>query len=304
MGGLGFLGSNLSRVLLRKGYSVRVFDKLYCSRKLIKDIEDKVEVVEGDAEKPQDVIDALRNIDIVIDLVHTTVPGTSMQEPVYDVQTNVVSHVGWLSQLNKTKLNHIIYVSSGGTVYGIPQNNPIREDHPTHPICSYGITKLAVEKYIAMYADIFGIDYCICRPANAYGEKQHLHVGQGVIGVFMEQCLQEQPINIWGDGSVIRDYLYVEDMAEAIAGLIQHQGDNRVFNISSGIGYSINDVVNIIRNDLKIQVQVNYLEPRDFDVPVNILDNSRLIRETGWKMRTDLASGIRRVCNYLKTFLV
>ena len=217
------------------------------------------------------------------------------------MQTNVVSHAGWLSQINKTGLRRIIYISSGGTVYGIPQNNPIGEDHPTEPISSYGITKLAIEKYIAMYANIQGIDYRICRPANVYGEGQHLHIGQGAIGVFLEQCLKKQPIEIWGDGTVCRDYLYVTDMAQAIVRLIAHQGKVRVFNISSGIGYSLNDIIKIIRDDLKIPVKVNYLKSRTFDIPLNILNSSCLMQETGWKPQIDLVSGMSRVYEYLKS---
>jgi len=303
MGGMGFIGSHLSRLLLHEGYSVRIFDKLFGSRSLIADIERKIEIDEGDADRPEDILRALRDIDIAVDFIHSTVPGVSMKDPAYDVQSNVVSHAAWLSQLNKTKLRRIIYVSSGGTVYGIPRENPLREDHPTEPICSYGITKLAVEKYIAMYSDIYGIDYRICRPANVYGEGQHLHVGQGVIGVFLEQCLKKQSIEIWGDGTVSRDYNYVEDMVRGVVELIQHNGEGRIFNISSGRGYSLNDIITIIRDDLKIPVHVNYLSARGFDVPVNILDSSRLMRETGWKPQIDLMTGMRRVYDYLKTLL-
>jgi UDP-glucose 4-epimerase len=303
MGGLGFIGSHLSRLLLAEGYSVRIFDKLYGSRNLIADIQGKVEIEEGDAERPEDILRSLQGIDIAIDLIHTTVPGTSMQDSAYDVQTNVAAHAGWLSQLHKTRLRRIIYVSSGGTVYGIPQKNPIGEDHPTEPISSYGITKLAIEKYIAMYANIEGIDYRICRPANVYGEGQHLHVGQGAIGVFLERCLKNQPIEIWGDGTVSRDYIYVADMVQAIVEVIAHQGVSRVFNISSGIGHSLNDIITIFRDDLQIPVKVNYVKSRKFDVPVNILDSSRLMRETGWKPQIDMADGLRIVYKYLKTSL-
>ncbi|OGP49441.1 MAG: hypothetical protein A2Y79_10010 [Deltaproteobacteria bacterium RBG_13_43_22] len=300
LGGLGFIGSHLSRLLLKEGYSVRLFDKLYNSRKLIADIQEKVEIEEGDAERPEDILRSLENMDVVIDLIHTTVPGASMQDPVYDVQTNVVPHVSWLSQLHKTKLKRIIYISSGGTVYGIPQKNPIGENHPTEPISSYGITKLAIEKYIALYANIQGIDYRICRPANVYGEGQHLNIGQGVIGVFLECGLKGQPIEIWGDGSIKRDYLYVTDMVQGIAKLIEHRGGNRIYNISSGVGYSLNDIIEIIRNELKIPVRVQYLPSRMFDVPINILDNSRFKLEMDWVPQTDLVAGMRRVYEYLK----
>ena len=303
MGGLGFIGSHICRRLLYEGCSIRIFDKLYGSRHLIGDIENQVEIDEGDAERPQAVIKALRDVDMVIDLVHTTLPSVSMQNPAYDVQSNVISHASWLSQLNKTKIRRIIYISSGGTVYGIPKNNPIKEDHPTDPISSYGVTKLTIEKYVTMYAKAYGIDYRICRPANIYGEGQRLHVGQGVVGVFLERCLKGQPIEIWGDGTVSRDFLYIDDMVEAVVRLMVHEGASSIFNISSGVGYSVNHIVSIIQNELKLPVDVRYMASRSFDVPINILDNSQLKKETGWQPKTDLISGIWRVYHYLNSSL-
>jgi UDP-glucose 4-epimerase len=303
MGGLGFIGSHLSRLLLQEGYQIRIFDRLYGSRNLIADIQDQVDIEEGNAERPEDILHSLRDIDIAIDLIHTTVPGVSMNDPVYDIQTNIISHAGWLPLLRQTKLSRIIYVSSGGTVYGVPQINPIREDHPTEPMCSYGITKLAIEKYVAMYSNMIGIEYRICRPSNVYGEGQHLNIGQGVIGVFLERCLKEQPIEIWGDGTIRRDYLYVTDMVRGISKLINNQGDHKVFNISSEIGYSLNDIIAIIRDELKISVVVNYMKSRKYDVPVNILDSSRLRLETGWNPQTDIVNGMHHVCDNLRRSL-
>ena len=301
MGGLGFIGSHLCKLLLHEGYHVRVFDKLYGSRNLVNDIEESIEVIEGDIEKSEDVLRSLQDVDIVIDLIHSTVPGSSMQNPTYDAQSNILSHISWLSQLNKTKLARIIYISSGGTVYGIPRENPINENHPTDPICSYGITKLAIEKYVAMYSNMFGIDYKICRPANVYGEGQHLQTGQGVISVFLDMCLRKRTIEIWGDGKTCRDYINVKDMVRAILEISLYQGQHKVFNISSAKGYSLNDIITIIHDELKIPVQVNYLKSREFDVPTNILCNKLLTESTGWKPEVDLSNGMTMVYDYLKS---
>lgn len=302
MGGLGFIGSHLCRALLKCNYQVRIFDKLYGSRNLIHDIQEKLEIEEGDIEKPKDVLQSLKEIDVAIDLIHTTVPGSSMQNPAYDVNSNVVSSVNWLSLLKKTHLSRIIYLSSGGTVYGVPKKNPIDEDHLTDPICSYGITKLAIEKYVAIFANLNGIEYRICRPSNVYGEGQRLNIGQGVIGVFLERALKGQPIEIWGDGTVSRDYLYVKDLVNGIMELIAHKGKEHVFNISTGAGRSLNDLISIIRHKLNIPLKVTYKRSRGFDVPVNILDNKRLKNETGWEPKTEITEGIRRVYDWLKIF--
>lgn len=303
LGGLGFIGSHLCRLLLKQGYPVKIFDKLYGSRHLIVDIANEIEVVEGDAERTDDVIRAAQDADIIIDLIHTTVPGASMSDAAYDVQSNVVSHADWLSNLNKTSIKKIIYISSGGTVYGIPRSNPIGEDHPTDPISSYGITKLAIEKYVAMFAGSQGIDYRICRPSNVYGEGQHLHVGQGVIGVFLDRALKSESIDIWGDGTVKRDYLYVTDMVQAIALLVEYNGSKKIFNISSGRGHSLNEILDIMLRDFRLNPEVRYLPVRGFDVPVNVLDHSSLSRETGWAPQTDLITGMRNMCRWLKNSL-
>ena len=300
MGGLGFIGSHLSRALLKDNYRVRIFDKLYASRNLIHDIEQHVEIIEGDVERVEDVLQCLEDADMAINLIHTTVPGSSMEDPAYDVLSNVVSCTRWLSRLNETDLKRLIYISSGGTVYGIPQYNPITEEHPTDPMCSYGITKLAVEKYTAMYAEFNGVEYRICRPANVYGEGQRLNIGQGVIGVFLENALKGKPIVIWGDGTNRRDYLYVKDLIDAVMSIMQHEEKQRVFNISTGIGYSLNDIVDIIRKELNIPIKVSYKPSRGFDVPENVLSSERLQNESGWRVTTGLKEGMRKVYESLK----
>lgn len=301
MGGLGFIGSHLCRALLQEGYRVRIFDKLYGSRMLISDIEADIEIMESDIERPEDVLRALEGMDVAVHLIHTTVPGSSMHDPAYDVQSNVVSAARWLSSLKETELTKIIYISSGGTVYGNPKTNPICEDHSTEPVSSYGITKLAVEKYVAMYAGLFGIQYRIVRPSNVYGEGQRLNIGQGVIGVFLDRALEGKPIEIWGDGTNKRDYLYAKDLVNGILKLMRHEGNGRVFNISTATGYSLNEIITIIRDETRLPVEVVYKPSRGYDVPVNILDNTLIKSETGWQPETNLRDGIRNVYQWMES---
>ncbi|MBN1277359.1 MAG: NAD-dependent epimerase/dehydratase family protein [Deltaproteobacteria bacterium] len=300
MGGLGFIGSHLTRKLLASGYRIRIFDKLYGSHDLVSDLADRVEILEGDIEKPEDAVNALEDIDIVIDLIHTTVPGSSMLNPVYDIQSNIASHVHWLKHLADTEVKKVIYVSSGGTVYGIPREIPITETHPTNPLSSYGITKLCIEKYVAMYSELYGIRHLICRPSNVYGEGQRLNIGQGVIGVFLDRAMRCQPIEIWGNGESKRDYLYVSDLVEAIATLLSYSGKEKVFNVSTGKGYSVNDIVRVIEENTTLDVHVHREPVRGFDVPENVLDNLLLSEQTGWKPGVDLQEGIRRVYGWMK----
>lgn len=300
MGGLGFIGSHICRSLIENNFAVRVFDKLYASTDLVNDCLNNLEILQGDIQKSGDVISALKDVDIVIDLIHTTVPGSSMKDVGYDIQSNVEAHARWLSRINEVSITRIIYISSGGTVYGPPKYLPVDEQHPTDPISSYGITKLAVEKYVAMYAGMNGVSYCICRPSNVYGEGQRLNIGQGVIGVFLDRAMREEPIEIWGDGEVTRDYLHISDLTSAVLGLIDYSGEKTHFNVSSSMGYSLNEICRTIEAVMGRPLLLSYRQTRSFDVRVNILDSRRLREEIDWRPKTELYEGIMKMYEYLR----
>lgn len=223
-----------------------------------------------------------------------------MKDPVFDVATNVISKVSWLPYLAETAVRKVIYVSSGGTVYGLPQSIPITEKHPTDPICSYGITKLTIEKYVAMYAGSAGIDFRILRPSNVYGPGQQLHLGQGVIGVLAAKAMRGHKLEIWGSGDEQRDYLFVDDLVDAFHKILDYEGPERIFNVSSGKGHSVNDIVCLLRTHLTPFPPIQYADSRDFDVPVNILDSSLLRRTTSWVPQVDLKTGLARTIEWLK----
>jgi UDP-glucose 4-epimerase len=301
LGGLGFIGSHLCRGLVRQGHFVRIFDRVDESHESVKDLEQSIEIVASDISRPQEVVKTLADATVVINLVHTTVPGSSMEDPGYDIVSNVATTVGWLQYLNETDVRKLIYFSSGGTVYGTPETIPISETHCTNPLSSYGITKLAIEKYTAMYADRFGIDYCVVRPSNVYGPGQRLHYNQGVIGIMASRALRGEVLEVWGEGTDQRDYLFVDDVVSAILKLVAYEGLLRIFNISSGIGHSVGDVISVLRTHINPFPKVKYLPARGFDVPVNILDSSRLRNETGWHATMDFEEGIRRTIQWLKS---
>lgn len=299
-GGLGFIGSHLCRALVNSGYSVRIFDRANESHELVKDFEHEIEIVAGDIGRLADVANALAGVTVLINLIHTTVPGSSMKDPAYDVTSNVANAARWLELLGESSVRKVIYFSSGGTVYGVPEKTPITEDHPTDPLNSYGITKLAIEKYVAMHARRFGIDYCIARPANVYGPGQRLHYGQGVIGIMASRALRGEVLEVWGEGTDLRDYLFIDDLVSAFMKLLEYRGPAHVFNVSSGAGHSVLDVIAALRPHIEPFPEVVYLPARHFDVPVNILDSTRLQNETGWQPTVDFAEGIRRTVEWLK----
>lgn len=296
LGGLGFIGSHLCRALVAHGQSVRIFDRDSASRE---SLEDQTEIVTGDISRPEDVVGAIGDATVLINLVHTTVPGTSMKDPGADIIDNVVSSARWLKEIKDTKLRRIIYFSSGGTVYG-QSETPITEDHPTNPLNSYGITKLAIEKYTAMYAAHHGIDCCIVRPSNVYGPGQQLQHGQGVIGIMASRALRQEKLEVWGEGTHRRDYLYIDDLVGAIIKLFDYSGACRIFNVSSGEGHSVNEVISELRELIEPFPEIEYLRERSIDVAMNVLDSSRLRNETGWAPKVRFKEGIQRTVERMK----
>src|SRR5436190_158729 len=158
MGGFGFIGSEVCRALVAAGYPVRVFQKDSSSPARLGATAKQMDVVRVDLSSPVAVIAALKDAHTFVHLIHTTVPGSSMSSPAFDLQSNVVALTGWLSRLHETSVKRVIYISSGGTVYGVAKTLPVREEHDLNPICAYGITKLACEKFVAMYSKLAGVD--------------------------------------------------------------------------------------------------------------------------------------------------
>jgi UDP-glucose 4-epimerase len=182
----------------------------------------------------------------------------------------------------------------------VPRVTPIRESHPTDPISSYGIHKLAIEKYLHMNHALYGLDYRVLRVANAYGERQRTDKAQGAVAAFLERALRGEPIQIWGDGSVVRDYVYAGDIAHAFLQVVQYQGQERVFNIGSGQGVSLNELVDAIATVIGRRPGVEYTPGRQFDVPINVLDISRAQQHLGWQPRTRLIDGLRRTYEWMR----
>jgi len=302
-GGGGFIGSAIADRLLLDGHELCIFERPRVEPYRRFAEGEIVHWLTGDLMSVHDVGNAIDGADAVLHLVSTTLPKSSNDDPIYDVQSNLVATLQMLNVMVTKKVRKIVFISSGGTVYGNPVYLPIDEKHPTEPRVSYGITKLAIEKYLLMYQQLHGIKTTILRVSNPFGERQRVETAQGVVGAFLMKAIQNQPLEIWGDGNVVRDYLYVGDVAEAFARAVAYEGPKSVFNVSSGVGKSLNELIDVIENVLGREVVRRYQPCRPFDVPVNILDNSLAKSELGWQLHVGFENGIAKTAQWMRQSL-
>ncbi len=298
-GGGGFLGSHLTEELLEREYKVRILELPQKEYPNLTPFLDKIELIKGDFTNLSIIQSAVKDVDFVFHLAYTVLPQDSMKDPAFDLKTNVIGSIQLFEVCRKQKIKKIIFSSSGGTVYGIPQILPIPETHPTNPLCSYGVTKITIEKYLNMYHHLYNLDYVILRGSNFYGGRWNPLRQQGAVDVFLNKVKTREPIIIWGDGEVIRDYIYIKDAVEAFILSCEKQTTNKIFNIGDGKGTSLNELLTLIKEVTGEEVEVRYEQGRPFDVPVNILDIEQAKKELGWQPKISLKDGILKAWQHL-----
>ena len=297
VGASGFIGSHLVDGLLATGCQVRALARhlpgLISATALANQALKLLPLSMADGLALQQ---AIEGADLVFHLASGSLPQSSNRDPHADVQVNLLGALKVLEAARLAQVKRLVMVSSGGTVYGVPQEVPIPEHHPTDPTCSYGINKLAIEKYVALYRQLHGLDGLVLRVANPFGERQRLDATQGVVPVFLGKALRGEPLQIWGDGSTVRDFLYVSDVVGALLAAAHYKGEERLFNVGSGEGLSLNQLVALLETELQQPLTVEYLPSRGFDVPTNVLCIERARRCLGWSPQVPVTEGLRRLC--------
>ena len=296
LGAGGFIGTNLCRALVGRVAHLRAFGR----RQSFPEALHGCEWTPGDFADPTCTAAAVAGCDVVFHLVNATTPASANVDKVADLNANVASSLHLLDACRETGVQRIVFVSSGGTVYGIPDQLPTPEAATTSPITAYGISKLATEKYLALYEYLYGLEYRVLRVANPFGPYQTALKSQGVIAAFLHRALVGKPIEIWGDGSVIRDYVFINDVVDALILASTHHGAARIFNIGSGEGRSLNDIVSVMERLLDKSIPVEYRPGRLVDVPVSILDISLAQNEFGWRPRVSLEAGMQATIEWMK----
>ncbi|AQU99943.2 hypothetical protein B2D07_03555 [Desulfococcus multivorans] len=293
LGAAGFIGINLSHALAQKGYKLICFDQVTTPH-----WPQKATPITGDfatlsAELLQELDHAL-----VFHLISSSRPSPFTIGAADEVSRDLVTTIRYLEETRIRNLRWV-FLSSGGTVYGQNNGKTITESEPTNPICSYGVVKLAIEKYFALYQKLHGIDYVTVRLSNPYGPWQHPLRGQGVISTMLYKALRNELIEIWGDGSNVRDYIYITDAVHGVLNAAMIGKSGETYNIGTAFGLSINQLIEIMKKTLNIKPVVRYCAARSVDVNRNVLNFMKISAHTGWKPETSIDEGMAMTASWL-----
>lgn len=296
LGGGGFIGTALARCLSEKNFNVHIL-----SRHLpLRQIAPNMIFHKGDLDNREILERVLPECKTVIHLASSTTPGSSSRQPALEADKNIAPTLRFLDILQGYKNIHIIFVSSGGTLYGNPASSPVNETYPINPLSYHGAGKAALEIFFRTFSTLPGQSTTIVRPSNVYGPGQSLRSGFGVIRTMLEHVRRGTVMEIWGDGMSVRDFLYVDDMLSALIRLIDFPHDNDIYNVGSGIGYSLNQLKEIIESICDKKLAAVYRPSRKTDVKTIILDSSRLMEKTKWHPTVSLEQGIELTWKWLK----
>lgn len=293
IGGSGFIGSHLIKPLLSTNRKITIIGRnAIPTRHLPKDVS----YLAGDYGDCYFIRGVLQEVDEIIALAHSTVPKTSFENPIKDITSNLPAAVQLFDIASDLSIKKLVFVSSGGTVYGKPLKIPLTEEHPTNPISPYGITKITIEKYAKMFYELRALPIVCVRPSNAFGEGQQPFTGQGFIATAIASVFNGEELLIFGEKGTVRDYIHVSDVASGIISALEQGKPGSSYNIGSGVGRNNKEILDIVFSLAKqknLQTKVKILPPRDFDVPINILDCKKIKADTGWLPKISFEEGIR-----------
>ncbi|HEX5368855.1 MAG TPA: NAD-dependent epimerase/dehydratase family protein [Dehalococcoidia bacterium] len=296
-GGAGFIGSHVCRVLLAAGHKVTVLDNLSTGRKDL--VPEAANFIFGDLKQEDLLPERLAGHDAVIHLAALVPVPTSVKRPVDFAENNVVNTVRLLESMRKADVSRIVF-SSSATVYGLPKSLPLNEDDPlgiqSNP---YGATKVSAEAFVAAYQRLYGYDATILRYFNPYGPNELCEPETHLIPNVVRAALADDPIPVYWQGEQVRDFIYVEDLAQAHAAVLGVQG-LVYFNVGSEIGVKVNDVLSTVGRIVGRPLRINDLGERAGDVPALYASSARLRAATGWQAQVGLEEGLGRTVDFFR----
>jgi len=296
-GGAGFIGSHIVEHLIARGDQVVIVDNISSGRQgnihpeatfYRCDITQPELLEVFQKEKPQVVIHQAAQVHV----------NTSVEDPVFDANTNIIGTIQLLEACRKTGVEKVVYASSAA-VYGNPVYLPLDENHPVKPLSGYGVSKYTVEHYLSVYAHLYNLPYTILRYANVYGIRQDPRGEGGVISIFVDKVLRKETLTIFGDGEQTRDYIYVDDVARANLAAID-RGDGEVLNIGTGVRTSLNEVVKYFNEIAGFKSQVVYGPERSGDIKHSFFDHAKARQMLNWEPQTPLKDGLAITYEYYR----
>jgi len=293
IGGNGFIGSNLSAYLADKGMEVYSFDLLEPRRQ-----NEKVHYIQGDFFDDRMLRHALEGKDVIYHAISTINPGNSNEKYMSGYCGDFIQTVKMCSFLNNTHAK-LIFLSSGGTVYGNQKIQPIPENAVAAPINHYGNVKLCIENMMRIFDIQAEAKMLVARISNPYGPGQDFKKGVGFIDAVIKKALNHETLEIWGNGEIVRDYIYISDVCELLYALALYEGKEIIFNISSGVGFSQNEILDIVQREVA-PVKYVYKMARSVDVPKIVLDNTQIRRVCDIRF-VGIEDGIKKYREYLRT---
>ncbi len=296
LGANGFLGSHLVDSLISQNHFVRAFDK-YVDDKTRFTPSNNIELFPGEFLNESDLAKSLENIDYVFHLVSTTTPISSEDNPLVEIDTNIRYSVELFSKCVEKRVKKVIFASSGGSIYGNASLDKINEDILPEPISPYAIGKLTVEKFLSYFRAKYGLESVVYRISNPYGSRQSLNARQGVIPIFLNQVINDEPITIYGDGSMVRDYIYVSDVVKMISRSFI-EAKSPIYNLGSGVGVSVNEIVESIYSVVGQTTKLNHVATPSTFVQKNVLDVTRFVDEFGIVAEMSIYDGIKATWEY------
>jgi UDP-glucose 4-epimerase len=302
IGGNGFIGKNLTNYFLEKDYNVLVI-----GRNIVEDSDNlngKLINKLIDVNKTSKLIDVLFEYENIIWLVNDLVPGSTMDCLVDDFTFNITPLINFLESVKKLIiLKRFVFISSGGTIYGDSLNRTdLNEDSPKNPISAYGLSKIIAENYINFITKRSSFESIIIRPSNVYGNHQNFKKPQGIVGYAFNALVNNKTIELYGEGKVIRDFVHVLDLAEAIKCCIERKCETatvKTYNVGSQAGYSVKEVLDMINEISNQKIQTTLKPSRSFDCSYNVLDISKIKNELKWQPKVEIKDGLRRVWEWI-----
>lgn len=301
LGGGGFLGLNLCNRLARAGAEVTCFSR---SHPQLEVLDRRVARLTGQFADRLAIANAVERQDVVFHLIAGSIPESSNRDPSAELAAAPIATLHLLDICRSARIKKVVFSSSGGAIYGIPRVIPIPEQAPTDPISAYGISKLMIEKSLHLYRHLHGIDYQILRIANPYGRFQLGTKHQGLIGSYIHRVLSDLPLEVWGTGEAVRDFLHVDDVSDAFLAAVTYDGPHKVLNVGSGVGLSVNQIIVELKTAFgRDRLPCVHKPSRAADVPANVLDTALIRSELGWQPRVALREGLVGTIAWMRAHL-